>query len=144
MSELATLSDMAEIAQAKARYCRTLDTKDWAAFAELMTADIVLDVSGDTGQPAVAGRDKVVDYIRKAVQSARTAHQVHHPEITIRGDQAEAIWPMQDRIMFDDGSTLTGYGHYHERWVRHAGSWKLSALTLTRLLTDFGRISAES
>jgi hypothetical protein len=136
MSELATLMAFAELGQAKARYCRTLDTKDWQGFADLMTCDVVLDVGEDTGQAPVVGRDNVVEYIRRAVRSARTAHQVHYPEIELRGEEAEVVWPMQDRIIFADGTALTGYGHYHEHWKSRGSGWKLARITLKRLVVE--------
>ena len=44
---------------------------------------------------------------------------------------------MQDRVVWESGSALTGYGHYHERWVRDAGEWKIAGLRLTRLIMEF-------
>lgn len=39
MTDLAYLQDLVAISWLKARYCRTLDTKDWGGFAELFTED---------------------------------------------------------------------------------------------------------
>ena len=44
---------------------------------------------------------------------------------------------LQDRVVWGPDRALTGYGHYHERWVRRDGGWKLAALKLTRLHLDF-------
>jgi hypothetical protein len=126
-----------ELTQAKARYCYTLDTRDWAGFGDLMTEDIELDVSEGTGVPVVHGRDAAVDMIRSSLTNARSAHQVHTPLIEVDGDEARVIWAMQDRVMWGNGPALTGYGHYHERWVRRGGDWKLAALRLTRLIMEF-------
>lgn len=123
-----------ELTQAKARYCYTLDTRDWAGFADLMAEDIELDVSEGTGVPVVHGRDAAVDMIRSSLTNARSAHQVL---IEVDGDEARVIWAMQDRVMWENGPALTGYGHYHERWVRGADGWKLAALRLTRLIMEF-------
>lgn len=129
------------IAALKARYCRLLDTKDWAGYAQLMTEDFELDVSEGSGLPVIRGRDAAVQQIRSSVGEARTAHQVHTPEITLQGDDAAtAIWAMQDRITWPaefaartGRAGLSGYGHYHERYVRVNGEWKIAALRLTRL-----------
>lgn len=127
-----------ELTQAKARYCYTLDTRDWAGFAELMTEDIELDVSdGNTGVPVLTGRDAAVDMIRSSLTNAKSAHQVHTPLIEVNGEEATVIWAMQDRVVWDNGPALTGYGHYHERWVHRHGEWKLAALRLTRLIMEF-------
>ncbi len=132
------------ISAVKARYCRLLDTKDWSGFAALLTEDFELDVSEGTSVPVIRGRDAAVKQIRSSVDSARTAHQVHSPEITLDGtDRAQVIWAMQDRVVWGEEqaarigrSGLTGYGHYHERYVKQDGEWKIAALRLTRLHID--------
>lgn len=132
------------ISAVKARYCRLLDTKDWSGFAGLLTEDFELDVSEGTSVPVIRGRDAALTQIRSSVASARTAHQVHSPEITLDGaNRAQVIWAMQDRVVWGEEqaarigrSGLTGYGHYHERYVRQDGEWKIAALRLTRLHID--------
>jgi hypothetical protein len=82
--------------------------------------------------------------VRSAVETAATAHQVHSPEIVLDGDTAQVIWAMQDRVVwgpdrkFADGNIgHTGYGHYHERYVRGAdGRWRIAQTILTRLHVD--------
>lgn len=128
--------DWLAIANVKAAYCRLLDTKDWDGWGQLFTEDFELDVTGSGGQ-LVRGRDAVVASVRSAIETAKTAHQVHFPEITIDGDEARAIWPMQDRVVWDESRALTGYGHYHERYVRTAEGWRIAAQKLTRLQMDF-------
>ena len=132
------------ISAVKARYCRLLDTKDWSGFAGLLTEDFELDVSEGTSVPVIHGRDAAVTQIRSSMASARTAHQVHSPEITLDGaNRAQVIWAMQDRVVWGEEqaarigrSGLTGYGHYHERYVKQDGEWKIAALRLTRLHID--------
>lgn len=126
-----------ELSQAKARYCLALDTKDWKALADLMDPDIELDVrADDTGVPVIRGRDNAIELIRTSLTGTRTAHQVHTPLIDANGHEALVIWAMQNRIVWDNGASLTGYGHYNEHWVRHDGAWKLASLILTRLITE--------
>nr|WP_129780573.1 nuclear transport factor 2 family protein [Peristeroidobacter soli] len=43
MPDTATLEAHLAISKVKARYCRMLDTKDWAGFGALFTEDFVLD-----------------------------------------------------------------------------------------------------
>jgi 3-phenylpropionate/cinnamic acid dioxygenase small subunit len=131
-------SDWLAIASLKAAYCRLLDTKQWEAWGQLFVEDFHLDVTGSGGD-VVTGRDAAVASVRGAIETTRTAHQVHFPEIAIDGDEATAIWAMQDRLVWDDGKTLTGYGHYHERYVRTAEGWRIAASKLTRLVMDFGQ-----
>jgi hypothetical protein len=135
--QAAALDAFRELTQAKARYCYTLDTRDWAGFGDLMTDDVVLDVSEGTGVPVVNGRAAAVDLIRSSLTNAKSAHQVHTPLIDLDGDEADVVWAMQDRVMWEGGPALTGYGHYHERWVRRGDQWKLASLRLTRLILEF-------
>lgn len=127
-----------ELTTAKARYCRLLDTKDWAGFADLMTEDFELDLSGTSDLGVIRGRDNAIATIRSSIDTAKTAHQVHTPEITLNGDEALVIWPMQDRVIWSPEKALTGFGHYNERWIKQNGEWKLAAQRLTRLFIEFG------
>jgi hypothetical protein len=142
-----TLLVLEDIRAVKARYCRFLDTKDWAGLADLFTEDASLDVREDTGSEPFIGREALMVPIRHAVIDARTAHQVHSPEITLTGaDSAQAIWAMQDRVVWSEGKSplpgvrsITGYGHYHERYVRRDGVWRIASLKLTRLYVEMHR-----
>ena len=110
-------SDFAEfhaITQLKAAYCRLLDTKQWDGWAELFTDDYEMDVSDGTGIAPTRGRATNIASVRGSIENAKTSHQVHTPEIRIEGDEAWGVWAMQDRLHFENGSTLTGYGQYHE------------------------------
>jgi SnoaL-like domain len=133
------------IAEVKARYCRMLDTKNWEGFADVFTEDIELDTR-PSGGTLSRGRDEVMLTVRASIETAITAHQVHSPEITLDGDMAHVIWAMQDRVVFGAGHSfdpnitgLTGYGHYHERYVLQNGRWRIQASKLTRLHMDFSR-----
>ena len=137
MKDLAAINDWIALCEGKARYCRTLDSKDWAGYTDLFTEDCVLDVTEGTQIPVISGRDAAIRQIQSSILTARTAHQVHSPEIALRGDEADVVWAMQDRVIWGaDRPSITGYGHYHERWVRRNGQWKIAALKLTRLHID--------
>ncbi len=129
-----------ELTEAKARYCRFLDTKEWQALGNLMTEDFELDLSATSDLGTIRGREQALRTIRSSIENAVTAHQVHSPEISLndRGDEAHVIWPMNDRVVWgDDKPSLVGYGHYNERWVHRDGQWQLAAQRLTRLHMDF-------
>ena len=128
-------SDWLAIANVKAAYCRLLDTKDWEGWGQLFTEDFHQDVSG-SGGGVYEGRDAAVAATRAAIETTKTAHQVHFPEITIQGDTATAIWPLQDRLIWEDGRTMTGYGHYHETYVKQDGRWRIATQKLTRLIME--------
>lgn len=129
----------AELAQAKARYCRLLDTKDWSALAELMTAEILFDL--DAGNPSsvpIVGRENVLAAVQASTADALTVHQVHAPEFEIAGEEAQVIWAVQERVVWENGTSLTAFGHYRDRWVRLDGRWRIVELRLTHLIMEFG------
>ncbi|WHO38957.1 nuclear transport factor 2 family protein [Sphingobium sp. AP49] len=128
-------ADWLAVANVKARYCRLLDTKDWDGFAALFTPDFRLDATG-SGGPLLEGRDIAIASVRASIDAARTVHHVHSPEISIAGDDAMAIWAMQDHLAWPDGRTLLGHGHYHEDYRRDDGNWRIAASRLTRLAID--------
>jgi hypothetical protein len=49
---------------------------------------------------------------------------------------------MQDRAVFEDGLSVTGYGYYHERWLRDNGNWKIASLKLIHLILDVQQASS--
>lgn len=144
MEHIEVLLAREEIKALKARYCRFLDTKDWAGLASLFADDATLDVSQETGTPPIEGREAIIGQIRFAVDDAATAHQVHTPEIAFDGpDRATGVWAMQDRVVWQAGrspvagvASLTGYGQYHETYRREGGVWKIAVLRLTRFHVD--------
>jgi len=152
MTEVEKLAACLAISQVKARYCRFLDTKDWVGYAGLFTEDFELDVSEGTSLPVIRGREVAIRQIRSSIGAARTAHQIHQPEIEFDSpDEARVIWAMQDRVQWDaerasrlGTSGLTGYGHYHERYVRRNGEWKIAASKLTRLHLDMHAVAPAS
>lgn len=128
-------ADWLAICNLKYAYCRLLDTKDWQGWGDLFTEDFQQDVSG-SGGGVYHGRAAAVEATRSAIETAKTCHQVHNPEITIEGDEAQAIWALYDRLDWGNGRTMTGYGHYHERYVKRDGQWRMSEQKLTRLFME--------
>lgn len=141
---MATQPDFADwlaIANVKAAYCRLLDTKDWDGWGQLFTEDFLLDVTGSGGE-VIRGRDAVVTSVRGSIDSAQTCHQVHSPEMRFEGDTAHVVWAMQDRVVWPGVRALTGWGHYHERYVRTAEGWRIAEQKLTRLFLEFDDLPA--
>lgn len=133
------------ICEVKARYCRCLDTKDWAGYAEVFALDAVLDTTS-AGGPLIEGREALVAMVRGSVGDAITVHQVHAPEVRLTGEgTAEAVFAMQDRVIWAPEKarevgrkSLTGYGHYHEQYrICDDGVWRLTRSALSRLHVDF-------
>lgn len=137
MGSTPEFADWLAICNLKAAYCRLLDTKDWEGWKQLFTEDCVSDTT-DSGGGIERGRDNMVDFVSKALATAKTAHQIHSPEITLEGDTAHVVWAMQDRVMKDEFA-LTGYGHYHETCVRTPQGWKIAKQKLTRLIVEMDK-----
>jgi len=139
----ARFEDWLAICETKARYCRCMDTKDWAGWADVFTEDLVLDTT-PAGGYRIEGRGAAIAKVRGSIDQAKTAHQVHNPEVSFTGaDEARVIWAMNDRVqMAPDHQTAeygghTGYGHYRERYVRCAdGQWRIAETQLSYLHFD--------
>lgn len=122
--ELSDLVDHHHICQLKYAYLRCLDQKDWDGIASLFLPDATASYSG--GAYHYEGADQIVAFMRTNMSEVQfhTAHRAHHPEITVHGDQATAIWAFDDvnadpeRDFF-----LMGAGFYDDRYRRVAGEW---------------------
>ncbi|HTY31877.1 nuclear transport factor 2 family protein [Mycobacterium sp.] len=133
-----TLLAIESIKQLKARYCRYLDAKDWAAWRSLFADDFLSDTS-DAGGKLILGADNFVAFTRRGIgrPTQATAHQVHAPEIELTSaTTARGVWALQDVVRFGPGVTLVGYGHYHETYENVAGQWVIKSSKLTRLRED--------
>jgi hypothetical protein len=130
------LADVEAIKQLKARYCRFLDTKDWAAWRTIFTDDFLSDTS-PAGGKVIEGADEFVAFTRKSLRNQATVHQVHAPEIELTSaTTAKGVWALEDVVRFGPGVNLRGYGHYHETYVKVDGQWRIASSTLTRLRED--------
>ena len=132
---MVNFDDWLAICNLKAAYCRLLDAKDWAGWAQLFVENVEVDVR-DSGGTLEQGRDAFVASVRGSIETTKTCHQVHSPEIIIDGDRASAVWAMEDRLIWDDGRTMRGYGHYHEDYVKADGRWWIARQKLTRLFME--------
>jgi uncharacterized protein (TIGR02246 family) len=130
------MDDIEAIKQLKARYFRTMDTKDWSGMRQVFTDDVVIDTTASGGE-VVAGADEFLAYLQPLLQDAITVHHGHMPEIEVTSPStATGIWALQDVIHWPDGRRLLGYGHYHETYERVGDGWKIKSSILTRLHVD--------
>lgn len=137
MNGIPEFVDWVALCNLKAAYCRLLDAKDWENWKQLFTEDCVIDTTG-SGGTVERGRDRFIQVVSNSLATAKTAHQIHSPEITVDGDTAHVVWAMQDRVIKDEFS-LTGYGHYHDTCVRTSSGWKIAEQRLTRLIMEVER-----
>ena len=137
---LSSADDVLALQNLKGRYFRTLDTKDWAGFRDVLTDDFVVywdrsfhDRSTD---PVLRGGDAFVAGIRDRLRASITVHQGHSPEIEVLGpDSAHGVWALFDWV--DDaerGHAWKGYGHYDETYRRCPdGRWRIAEMRLSRV-----------
>lgn len=145
---LETLLAIEEIKRLKARYFRLMDGKDWVGFAELFAQDALFDVRGaleenleqEQEQEPIRGREAIVNYVRSGISPMTSAHYGHMPEIDILTDNsATGIWALADTLRMPEGAPFAyfyGYGHYHERYIREDGVWRIAALKITRFMVE--------
>ena len=130
------MDDIEAIKQLKARYCRTMDTKDWAAMRRVFTDDVVVDTSASDGG-VMSGADEFMAFLSETLADVVTVHHCHTPEIDVTSaTTATGIWAMEDKLRWPDGTELHGYGHYHEVYDKRGDEWLIKQVTLTRLRRD--------
>jgi uncharacterized protein (TIGR02246 family) len=130
------MDDVEAIKQLKARYFRTMDTKDWDAMRAVFTDDATVDTTASGGS-VVHGADEFMTFLRDTIGDVVTVHHGHMPEIELTSaSSATAIWSMEDMLRWPNGMELHGYGHYHETYEKRDGRWFISTTTLTRLRVD--------
>jgi hypothetical protein len=151
MDALGKLVAMEEIRQLKARYFRTMDTRDWAGMKQVFARDVKFDCSegffytplggqpiGSVG-PVTVGRDNVMAWIEHSMSGFTSVHHGHCHEITIDSDtEAHGVIAMQDFIRAPDRKTelIVGTGHYWEKYRFEDGQWRIAETKLTRLFND--------
>ena len=142
------LTSIRQIGEVKARYCRYIDTKQWARLASLFTADCSFEGLGSA--PPGADVATFVSGVSSRLANTISVHHCHMPEMVFDGtDAARVIWSMEDYVEWTDGSTVKetpgsrgfrGYGHYEETYRREnvdgVPTWRISFLRLTRLRID--------
>jgi uncharacterized protein (TIGR02246 family) len=131
------MDDIEAIKQLKGRYCRTMDTKDWAGMRQVFADDVTMDTTASGGN-VMTGADDFMAFLRDTLDEVVTVHHCHLPEIDVTSaSTATGVWAMEDMLRWPDGTELHGYGHYHETYEKVDGQWRIAASTLTRLRMDF-------
>lgn len=127
------MDDIEAIRQLKARYFRTMDTKDWTAMRLVFADDVVIDTT-ESGGGVESGVDEFMAFLSQTLEGVITAHHGHMPEIEVTSPTtATGIWALQDTLWWPDGTVLRGYGHYHETYEKTGDRWLIKTQKLTRL-----------
>ena len=95
-TQLQSMLDTESIKSLKAKYFRSMDTKDWASLSSCFTEDLVADFREAPGMLA-EGRDNYMSQLVEILKDASTVHHGHMPEIEIIDEeQAVGVWAMDD------------------------------------------------
>ena len=130
-----------EIRALKARYFRLLDTKQWDAWKTLFVEDLEFEAPDDRPGIVDRGRDAFVTGVRAVIESAKTIHHGHMPEIELLSEtSARGKWAMEDLLWWPEEAVaqgsprhLHGFGHYHETYEHSEHGWRIKTMKLTRL-----------
>ena len=123
------------IKQLKASYFANIDAKDWDGLRDLLAPDVVEDTTCSAG-PILYGRDPFIAFLKLTLGGATTHHQGYDPKIKLTSaTTAEALWTLEDVLIFGGVLGVHGYGHYNDKYEKVNGQWvvKYSKLTRTRL-----------
>ena len=102
------MDDIEAIRRLKARYFRTMDTKDWDGMRQVFTDDVVMDTTA-SGGGLIAGADEFMGFLREALGETVTVHQGHMPEIELTSETtATGIWALNDIVIWPNGMRLDG------------------------------------
>ena len=122
-----------QIEELKYRYVRALDLKDWDLFASCFTAD----ASATYGERLdFTGPDQIVGFMKENLGPTMiTVHQVHHPEITVDGDTAVAVWSLMDRVIMTEFRFLLDGASFYADEYRHdpEHGWRISRTSYERV-----------
>jgi hypothetical protein len=130
------LLQIEKIKQLKARYFRSLDTNDWASFADCLSADCTASY-GD-GKYSFSGSAEIVDFMSSnmSADTLLSMHNGHHAEISVAPDGATATgtWYLQDNVLdLANRVRLYGTGIYHDEYVNTGEGWKISHTGYSRI-----------
>ncbi len=125
-ARLQRLEDMEEIRRVIMDYGRTLDARDFKAYANLFAEN----GTWEGGFGTYTGPKEIEEKIGGAIGSSGPMsrpnyHLLSSPEIDVDGDKATA-WSRWTFVMeSEEGrSSIAAAGEYHDIFVREKGRWK--------------------
>jgi hypothetical protein len=147
MDDMERLIAIEQIKQVKAKYFWGLDHKDWDLWRrDVWAPDGRLEVPevNEVYEPL----DQVIQWVSNQVGDQVSVHHGHQPIIEFTTDtEAKVIWAMEDRLyrskehpLHDGSTTLHGFGHYHETYVRLEIGWRIRSSRLTRLRLEMTKV----
>ena len=128
---LQEISDRIEIDQVLARYCYTVDNRDWETYRRIFTEEAVIDdvVTGGIR----SGVEEHIVYLKRALTNIRLSqHTISTILLDIEGDSARAmvqcVCPMVVEMPGGTTQTMILGVRYRDRLARQRGTWRISEL----------------
>ena len=130
------------IKQLKARYFRFLDTGSFDELVAVFSENVTAHFQGGYYEFKLEGRDALIDFYRGAFTSEKFGtHNVHHPEISVNGDQAQAIWYLQDTFYnLEEMRVTQGTAFYRDRYDKNNGEWLITHTGYERIFESVADI----
>ena len=141
MTDPRALHDRNTIHELRHRYGRALDQRDWALFASLFADEVDADFAAFGVPAARLPRVAVVELMQHGFRRPEMrSHQVYaNLEIAIDRDTATCLSSLVGRHYlpgFAGGEYFTLHARYHDRLIRTATGWAISAVRLEVLFTE--------
>lgn len=143
---LATVEDLRRL---MARYVRYADHQRWQDLADLFTPDGTFTPYKPDGSVwlRMEGREQIVATVgASGGPGVVLVHHLFSDEIDVDSPTtAHGVWAMEDIVTRPEDAPASeavsftgmhGYGHYHARFVRTGGSWRIAELKQTRIRLD--------
>lgn len=139
--KLQWLVDRVKIQDVFTRYTTSVDRCDWPRLQTVFADKIDRDMSSFTGNPAetIISGQHVAECRATLPGFDSTQHFLLNNEITIDGDQAEAlVYLIADHTLIEDGEQKQFIirGQYKFRFVRSSDDWKICAMKLALMSTQ--------
>lgn len=150
METLERLSITEDVRRLMARYVRYADNQRWHDLANLFTEDGTFTPHKPDGSVwlRMNGRDEISATVGASGGPGVTLiHHLFSDEIDVDSEtSAQGVFAMEDIVTRPEDAEVSeaipfrrmhGFGHYHARFARTDGSWRIAELTQTRVRLDF-------
>jgi hypothetical protein len=129
------LLDRADVSAVLHRYCRAIDTKDWALLESCFTEDMEADFRSFAGRETVKGQEPWLAAIRSSMAGMdATQHLSGNHNAQIDGDRATLRADIQAVHILHDArgdSEYTVGGWYDIEFTRAPEGWRIHRYSLT-------------
>ena len=150
MQTLERLTITEDVRRLMARYVRYADNQRWNDLANLFTEDGTFTPHRPDGSVwmRMNGRAEISATVGASGGAGVTLiHHLFSDEIDVDSAvSARGVFAMEDIVTRPEDAEVSeaipfrhmhGFGHYHARFVRTDGSWRIAEMTQTRVRLDF-------